>query len=90
MKWRASVRRHTGFTKHYVGTIIDGRPHAVREFDAPVAVEISKEGDGFFLFRHGADGEFLGDTFHLTLAEAKRQAFREYEIDEADWIEAKE
>jgi hypothetical protein len=87
MKWRATVRRTTGFTKHFIGTIVDDLPQAVSEFAAPVTVEISAESDAFFLFRLGADGEFLGDTWHETLEEAKEQALAEYEIEEGDWVE---
>jgi hypothetical protein len=87
MKLYAKVKKVTGGTKHYIGTIINDQPVPVE--DMPIAtwvvIKDDDESGGFFLFRYDKDGNFGGDTWHLTLDEAKGQGKFEYEIDETDW-----
>jgi len=39
---------------------------------------IEEQADGFFLYRYTTGAAFAGDTWHLTLDEAKEQAVFEY------------
>jgi hypothetical protein len=39
---------------------------------------IKQRPDGVFLFRYTADGQVVGDTWHMTVDDAKAQAQHEY------------
>lgn len=57
------------------------------EYPAPSFVVIEEQEGAFSLLRYTRSGEFAGDTWHLTLDEAKAQAEFEYEIGACDWLE---
>lgn len=81
MRWKAFVRGVTGKTRH----LLHGR-EAEGNLAAGTAWLVIEPVDGnFFLYRFGADGACLADTWHLNVDEAKRQARSEF--DHADWHE---
>jgi len=85
MKLHAKIRCCHGNTKHKVGELqADG---TIITEDMPVAtlVEIVDEGSGVYLYRYDVDGNCVGDTWHLTIDEAKSQAGFEYGIADGDW-----
>ena len=47
----------------------------------------SNEGSGVMLHRYTAQGELAGDTWHETIADAKRQAIFEYRDAVGRWFE---
>lgn len=49
-------------------------------------VTIEEKPDGVFLFRFTADGQIVGDTWHMTVDEAKQQAKFEYNDALTAWI----
>ena len=51
-------------------------------------VEIREDAEGVFLLRYNSADECVGDTWHLTVAEAKAQAAFEYGVTEAEWRES--
>jgi hypothetical protein len=85
MQLRAKVRYLTGQTKHYVAAVQDGEPVPVAELGPPSFVEICPEDAGFLLFRLDAFGARLADTWHSTIADAKRQAQFEFNIEDEEW-----
>ncbi len=74
-----------GKTKHAQGVISDGNPMATEPMGEARWVEITEDSGGFLLLRYNDADECVGDTWHLTLAEAKAQAEFEYGISEAGW-----
>jgi hypothetical protein len=85
MRLTASVRKDTGTTTHLLAATTplgDATQLASAE-----RVEIVDSEGGFLLVRYSASGEFVGDTWHVTVDEAKQQAKFEFEIDVADWKE---
>ena len=86
MRLVARPREITGATRHSIGTVIDGQLVPLEEVPPPAWVEIVEEGNGYFLFHCGAAGVSLADSWFPYLEEAKRQAWFEYRIEEADWV----
>lgn len=82
MTLTAKVLRRTGNTRH----VIHGRDF--EDIGSKIAsVEIEHNKDGFFLYYLSAAGEYLTDTWHQSLGDAKKQAMFEFEIEDADWRE---
>ena len=54
---------------------------------ADVVLLVADDDEGTMLFRYTAHGEFGGDTWHATLAEAYEQAAYEYGEALAPWVE---
>jgi hypothetical protein len=81
VKLIAHVRHITGSTSHGV-VGIDNVP--ISRLEAAVTVEITGSEVGFLLIRHSTTG-YAGDTWHLTIEEAKRQAEVEFGINPEDW-----
>lgn len=52
-----------------------------------VSVAIEENLDGIFLFRFSADGQVVGDTWHMSVEEAKEQAIYEFGDLLGEWIE---
>lgn len=75
--------------KHYLGMppeLTGGKD--LRESLKPAdLVVIEEKEDGVFLIRFTADGEDVGDTWHMTVEDAKHQAQFEYGDLLAEWIE---
>ena len=67
-------------TKHYRGLppAITGGKDQRELMKAPVLIAIEEKSDGVFLLRFGADGQLVGDTWHMTVEEAKQQARFEF------------
>jgi hypothetical protein len=53
---------------------------------ADVVLVVADADAGAMLFRYTAHGEFGGDTWHASVAEAQEQAAYEYDDALADWI----
>jgi hypothetical protein len=62
--------------RHYVG--LPDSPDQ-RDLPRPSVVLIDDKPEGFFLIRLTDDGTFCGDTWHLTVEEARGQADFEFE-----------
>ena len=54
--------------------------------EAPALVFIEEKSDGVFLFRFTANGQVVGDTWHMTVEEAKQQAHFEFPEVLSGWI----
>jgi hypothetical protein len=80
MRLAAKVCNITGETTHSVAAEGGALPR-----EAPVYVEIVEQEGAYYLFRHDAEGVCIGDTWHLTLDEAKEQAAFEFDIGETEW-----
>ncbi len=89
MRFRAEVKRVTGGTTHYEGSIKEGAIRA-RRFPAPSFVEIierEEQDGGFLLLYLDSEGRCMTDTWHRTVEDAQGQAKYEFDIEEKDWIE---
>jgi hypothetical protein len=86
MKLKACVREHTGRTVHSVGTIVDGKLVPVEKLQPASWVELDEADEHFFLYRFSQAGDPVGDTWHETLKDAKKQAHSEFGIQESDWM----
>jgi hypothetical protein len=82
---RADVKKITGKTRHFLGTVIEGQPVPVSPFPVPKWVGISRESGGFFLLYFDKNDVFITDGWHESLEGAKKQANFEFEITENDW-----
>lgn len=78
------VRHYVGFPPHLGG--VDGEIQRTKLPGADVLMIEARE-DGFFLFRFTRAGDFAGDTWHLSLDDAKHQAGFEFGDDFGEWIE---
>lgn len=75
--------------KHYVGLppeVTGGEDTRQKLGDARFLV-IEENSDGIFLFRYGAGGNFVGDTWHLNVYDAKHQATYEYGDGVEEWTD---
>jgi len=54
---------------------------------ADVVLVVADDDGGAMLFRYTANGEFGGDTWHTTVAEAREQAAFEYDDALEPWID---
>jgi hypothetical protein len=73
--------------KHYLGLppkLTDGID-ARQEMGPALFLVIDVKPDGVFLYRYGAKGECVGDTWHMNIDDAKHQAAYEYEGLIQDW-----
>jgi len=48
---------------------------------------IEENQDGIFLYRYGLGGNFVGDTWHMNVDDAKHQASYEYGESVNDWAD---
>jgi hypothetical protein len=73
--------------KHYRGLPpeLTGGKDLREQLEAPALVAIEEKPDGVFLFRFTADGQVVGDTWHMTLEEAQQQAQFEFGDLLSDW-----
>jgi hypothetical protein len=85
MRLRANVNGATGKTKHAVGEFVAGKVVPVKTLPVPAWVEISEENGSFYLLYFDTNGNFLTDTWHQTVDEAKRQAEFEFGISAEEW-----
>ena len=78
--------------KHYHGAppAILGNPDIRRELGSPRFLVVEEKNDGIFLYRYSANGECVGDTWHMTLADAQHQAEYEYNELALHWREMPE
>lgn len=53
--------------------------------ETPALIAIEEKTDGVFLLRFTADGQVVGDTWHMTVEEAKEQARFEFGALVSDW-----
>lgn len=58
--------------------------------DADVVLLVADDEPGAMLFRYSAYGEVAGDSWHLTLADARAQAAEEYGVALQPWVEVPE
>ena len=87
-QFAARVPRHAIGRIHRVGLAQELDPTS-RPATLPLAaVVVARESDGGVeLLRYTCDGQFAGDTWHATLADAFEQGSDEYDIAESDWRE---
>jgi len=87
MRLRAKVTISTGAAAHYEGKIEGGAVIHTKKLPAAAIVEIQDSEHGFYLLRFDTEGDFVGDTWHPTIEEAKGQALFEFELDDEGWHE---
>jgi hypothetical protein len=56
----------------------------------PRVLLVEEKSDGVFLFRFTDDGTCVGDTWHMSMEEAKDQARKEYGTESTEWKEVPE
>jgi hypothetical protein len=73
--------------KHYRGLPpeLTGGKDLREPMQSPVLIAIEEKPDGVFLFRFTADGQVVGDTWHVTVEEAQQQARFEFPDLLSDW-----
>lgn len=67
-------------TRHFEGfprEVTGGKDYR-KSFPWPRVIIIEETPDGIFLIRYTQDGSFCGDTWHLNIKDAKKQAKSEY------------
>jgi hypothetical protein len=75
--------------KHYLGIPpelaagVDSR----KEMESALFLVIENNADGTFLYRFDASGDCVGDTWHMTVEDAKQQAAFEFEGCVSNWQE---
>jgi hypothetical protein len=69
-------------TFHYGGSLTNYKLMPV-----PDILILEDEGNRAFLYRYTLKGEFVGDTWHPTVDEARQQATYEYEDSLGEWKE---
>ncbi len=87
MRLRAKVKITTGAAAHYEGRLEGDALIKTEQLPPAAIVEIQDSEHGFYLLRFDAEGDFVGDTWHPTLEEAKRQALFEFELEDQGWRE---
>jgi hypothetical protein len=87
MRIRATVKTLTGKVKHSIGGIVGQVPTGVSLLPPAVWVEIVEVNGEVQLYRYSSEGVCVGDTWHLTVDEAKAQAEFEFGIRNSDWSE---
>ncbi|MDZ7616939.1 MAG: hypothetical protein U1E05_08045 [Patescibacteria group bacterium] len=87
MNLRAKIGTQNSHVKHKEGEVqLDGTIIA-KDLPSAAIIEIVEEGTGVYLYRYDKDERCVGDTWHLTIAEAKGQAEFEYGVASDDWVE---
>jgi hypothetical protein len=74
---------------HFTGlppALTDGKDTRQQMGGARFAV-IEDTAEGVFLYRYGSGGEFVGDTWHQSIDDAKHQAVFEYGDSISTWSE---
>ncbi len=77
--------RHFVGLPHEIALNPQQTPVELPSADRLVIVQSSEE--GFLLYRFTQDGDFAGDTWHLSLDDVYHQAQFEYGIQPTDWID---
>jgi hypothetical protein len=85
MKLRATVVRTTGHTKYGIGRIQEDQVVESVRLPPSAWVEIHEKDGLYYLVSYTATGSYISDTCHLTLDEAKEQAWAEFDIPPASW-----
>ena len=80
MRLIARVERSTGAASHFEGTVGEEGSLEATELPVPSTVAIEERDGGWFLLYIDENGECLGDTWHLTVEDAKEQAAFEFGI----------
>jgi hypothetical protein len=73
--------------KHYIGAppeLTQGEDTR-RQLGAAHFLVIDENSDGVFLLRYGNGGEYVGDTWHINIDDAKHQASYEFGDRVRDW-----
>ena|SRR5688572_13285906 len=73
--------------KHYRGLppALTGGADLREPVGPPELIAIEEKPDGVFMFRFGPNGQVVGDTWHMTVEEAKQQAQGEFGDVLSDW-----
>lgn len=88
MKYIAKVQKVLHKNIHGIGAIVNGEPKIVGYLPLPDRVEIevnSSETEDCMMYRYTNNGEFCGDTWHETIANAFSQAEFEYGLTPNDF-----
>ena len=75
--------------KHYVGLppALTGGKDTRQELGRARFLVIEENQDGIFLYRYGLGGNFVGDTWHMNVDDAKHQASYEYGGSVNEWAD---
>ena len=73
--------------RHYVGLPpeLAGGVDNREEMRGAAFLIIEQKPDGFFLYRYNDKGECVGDTWHMSIDDAKGQADSEYGANKQPW-----
>ena len=73
--------------KHYKGVPpeLTGGEDTRKEMSSALLLVIENKSDGVFLYRFDAKGQCVGDTWHMSIEDAKDQATYEYEGFAMNW-----
>ena len=63
---------------HYRGLPQDLGGGLHKKMGVAASVTIEEKADGVFLYRLAADGQIVGDTWHMSIEEAQQQACYEF------------
>jgi hypothetical protein len=88
MKYVANVTKVLKLDIHKIGEVRGGQVHARADLPTPNRVEIDAASPEApcMMYRYTDMGEFCGDTWHETLADAFAQARYEYGLSEQDFV----
>ncbi len=88
MKYAANVTKVLKSDIHKIGEVRGGQVHAHADLPTPNRVEIEAASPlaPCMMYRYTDMGEFCGDTWHETLADAFAQARYEYGLSEQDFV----
>ena len=82
-------RMHPPSVKHFKGVppeLTDGKDTR-RQMPSALLLVIENKPDGVFLYRFDPKGQCVGDTWHMSIEDAKHQATYEYEEVRMNWQE---
>jgi len=90
--FRNMVRTRSSALWHYSGLPpeVTGGVGKRAVIGFPVLLVLEERADGIFLFRFGADGVCVGDTWHASVEDAKQQTVYEYKDSMTGWIDVPE
>lgn len=74
-------------TRHYVGSpsALTGETAIQQDLPSPRILSIEEMGNGVFLTRYDRTGAFAGDTWHISIKDAKEQAHFEFDTPLTEW-----
>lgn len=87
MRLRARVRQVSGTNRHDAVAYLDFGTSDRQEAETPPphSLEIRRTNEGVFLYRMDEAGIRIGDSWHLSVDEAKARARFDFGVQDDDW-----